>query len=225
MSDRLARWVFWVGTLFSLVLFLALTVDTHARFAALTHADTARRPGRGRQAGVRDAQLQRLPHHPRLRRLLRARPDPRLRPGSAQTAITRRLEHPEAAFADSYRKMPQQRLAAAEIADIAAYLAGWTGSRTTTGRRRTRPRAGSARPSGCWPARSLSPGAALVKQESCLACHALGDARRAGRPAARVDRREARRRLDRRVPRGSGRSSHPGTRCLPTATSRRRSAG
>ena len=39
MSHRTAKLIFWIGTLLSLVLFLALTVDTTRQFAALTHAD------------------------------------------------------------------------------------------------------------------------------------------------------------------------------------------
>ena len=39
MTEKAAKWIFWVGTLSSLVLFLALTVDTNSQFAALTHSD------------------------------------------------------------------------------------------------------------------------------------------------------------------------------------------
>lgn len=36
--------------------------------------------------------------------------------------IRRRLEQPQVAFADSYRKMPQQNLSEEEVADVIAYL-------------------------------------------------------------------------------------------------------
>ena len=39
MSTKTAKWIFWLGTMSSLILSLALTVDTHGQFAALTHAD------------------------------------------------------------------------------------------------------------------------------------------------------------------------------------------
>jgi mitochondrial fission protein ELM1 len=39
MTERTAKIIFWVGTLSSLALFLALTLDTHRKFDALTHAD------------------------------------------------------------------------------------------------------------------------------------------------------------------------------------------
>ncbi len=39
MSWKTARWIFYLGTVVSLVLFLALTLDTHRQIQALTHAD------------------------------------------------------------------------------------------------------------------------------------------------------------------------------------------
>ena len=39
MSGKTARWIFYVGTLVSLVLFLGLTLDTHRQIETLTHAD------------------------------------------------------------------------------------------------------------------------------------------------------------------------------------------
>lgn len=39
MSWNLARWIFYLGTFISLILFLGLTVDTHRQIQTLTHAD------------------------------------------------------------------------------------------------------------------------------------------------------------------------------------------
>lgn len=39
MSPKAAKWIFYIGTLISLVLFLGLTVDTHRQVKALTRAD------------------------------------------------------------------------------------------------------------------------------------------------------------------------------------------
>jgi nitric oxide reductase subunit C len=39
MSARTAKWIFYLGTLISLVLFLGLTVDTHRQVQTLTRAD------------------------------------------------------------------------------------------------------------------------------------------------------------------------------------------
>ncbi len=39
MSQKTAKWIFYVGTLISLAVFLGLTVDTHRQVRTLTHAD------------------------------------------------------------------------------------------------------------------------------------------------------------------------------------------
>ncbi len=39
MNQNVAKAVFWIGTLTSLILFLALTVDSHGRFDELANAD------------------------------------------------------------------------------------------------------------------------------------------------------------------------------------------
>lgn len=39
MTAKTARWIFYLGTLSSLVLFLGLTADTHRQIGALTHVD------------------------------------------------------------------------------------------------------------------------------------------------------------------------------------------
>ncbi len=121
MSERAAKLIFWIGTLSSLVLFLALTIDTTRQFASLTHANRLdEQVVAGKHA---------FEHYncndchtilgfggyyaPDLTRAY-------LRLG--ESAITRRLKTPDVAFADSYRKMPQQNLSEKEVADITAYL-------------------------------------------------------------------------------------------------------
>jgi len=174
MTERTAKWIFWAGTLSSLGLFLALTVDTQGQFAALTHADRLdERVVAGKRAFER--------HNcndchtilgfggyyaPDLTRAYS-------RLGSA--TILRRLKEPEVAFADSYRKMPQQHLTQEEMDDITAYLEWVSGidnhdwppqhSEARWKRSTERLLAGA----------TLSPAAALVRQEDCLSCHALGD--------------------------------------------------
>jgi nitric oxide reductase subunit C len=91
-----------------------------------------------------------------------------------EDGIRRRLEHPEVAFADSYRKMPQQHLREQEIEDIVAYLR-WVGNienhdwppqdSPNRWKRTTERVLASAK---------LSPAAALIQQEGCLSCHTLG---------------------------------------------------
>ena len=172
MSHSAAKWVFWAGTLVSLALFLALTVDTHGQFAALTHADklddhvvAGKRAFQARNCNDCHTILGFGGYYaPDLTRVV-AR--------MGEDAIVRRLEHPEVAFADSYRKMPQQHLGAQEIADIVAYLR-WVGN---IDNHDWPPQDSPAR----WKrstervlaAAALSPAAALVQQEGCLTCHTL----------------------------------------------------
>jgi nitric oxide reductase subunit C len=174
MSMTAAKWVFWLGTLSSLVLFLLLTVDTHGQFAALTHADKLDETV---VAGKRAFQSRNCNDcHTILGFGGYYAPDlTRVHTRLGADAIKRRLAHPELVFKDSYRKMPQQNLSQQEIDDLAAYLAWVDGidnhdwpphDSTARWKRSTERMLASA---------TLSPAAALVEQEGCLTCHALGD--------------------------------------------------
>jgi len=173
MSERVAKLIFWVGTLSSLALFLALTWDTHRSFAALTHADKLdARVVAGKKAferhncndchtilgfgGYYAPDLTRV--HKRL----------------GDDAIRLRLESPEKVFAASYRKMPQQHLAPEEIdrlIDFLRWVSDIDNHDWPPQDSEARLKAGTRR---LLAGASLSPGAALVAQESCLTCHALG---------------------------------------------------
>jgi len=184
MNDKIARWIFWVGTLTSLALLLVLTVDSHARFDALTNADKL---DARVVAGKRAFELRNCNDcHIILGFGAYYAPDlTRVWTRLGEGGVRRRLEHPEIVFAASFRKMPQQRLAAEEIADIAAYLQ-WV-SRIDN---HDWPPQDSSRRWKSATARavagaSLSPGAALVNQEECLACHSLGDT--GGTTASRLE--------------------------------------
>ncbi len=173
MSERAAKLVFWIGTLSSLVALLALTWDTHRSFAALTHADRLdAKVVQGKRVFERrncnDC-------HTILGFGAYYAPDlTRAYARVGEDAIRLRLQSPETALASSYRKMPQMRLPAAEVDRLVDFLR-WVSdienndwppqdsqARLTASTRRLL--AGAA----------LSPGAALVNQEACLACHALG---------------------------------------------------
>ena len=114
MGEKTAKWVFWAGTLSSLVLFLALTIDTNGQFAALTNADKL--DGQV-VAGKRAFERHNCNdchtilgfggyYAPDLTRAYRR---------VGEDAIKRRLEHPEIAWQRSYRKMPQQHLTQQEV--------------------------------------------------------------------------------------------------------------
>jgi nitric oxide reductase subunit C len=184
MSERMAKGIFWVGTLVSLGIFLAMTVHTHESFAALTHADALdEHVVEGKRAFERhncnDC-------HTILGFGAYYAPDlTRAHARLGEDAIRRRLESPEVAFASSYRKMPQQHLAPAEIDDLVAFLRwvsnidnhDWPPQDSPARWKRSTERilAGAA----------LSPAAALVQQESCLDCHSLGG--RGGTAAPRLE--------------------------------------
>jgi nitric oxide reductase subunit C len=174
MTERMAKLIFWVGTLSSLALFLALTWDTHRSFAALTHAD---RLDAAVVAGKRVFEKHNCNdchtilgfggyYAPDLTRAFK-----RL----GEDGVRLRLASPEKAFADSYRKMPQQHLAPGEIDGLVSFLR-WVSEidnhdwppqdSDTRWKASTRRLVGGA---------AMSPGAALVSQENCLACHALGN--------------------------------------------------
>jgi nitric oxide reductase subunit C len=174
MSEKAAKLIFWVGTLASLVLFLVLTVDTTAQFDTLTHAD---RLDAQVVAGKRAFQRHNCNDcHTILGFGGYYAPDlTRAHDRIGEDGIKRRLTQPEVAFAGSYRKMPQQNLAEQEVADIAAYLRwvngienhDWPPQDSTARWKRSTERMLAAA--------AVSPAAALVEQENCLSCHALGD--------------------------------------------------
>jgi nitric oxide reductase subunit C len=174
MSERFAKWIFWGGTLASLALFLALTVDTHVQFAALTHADKLDHQV---VAGKRTFERHNCNDcHTILGFGAYYAPDlTRAWKRLGEDAIRRRLEHPEVAFASSYRKMPQQHLSQKEIDELVAYLRWVSGidnhdwppqDSAARWKRSTERILASA---------AMTPAAALVQQESCLSCHTLGE--------------------------------------------------
>lgn len=172
MSDRLAKAIFWVGTLSSLAVFLFMTQRTHASFDALTRADKLdEKVVAGKRAFERhncnDC-------HTILGFGAYYAPDlTRAYARLGEDAVRRRLEAPEVVFKDSYRKMPQQHLTKQEIEDLVAFL-GWVSGidnhdwppqdSPNRWKRSTERLLGSA---------AMSPAAALVSQENCLACHSL----------------------------------------------------
>lgn len=173
MTERTAKLIFWVGTLTSLALFLALTVDTHRQFDALTHAD---RLNDQVVAGKRAFERHNCNDcHTILGFGGYYAPDlTRVYTRLGGDSIRRRLEHPEVAFADSYRKMPQQHLEPQEIEDVVAYLAWVSGIENHDWPPQHSEQRWKRSTDRLLANAVLSPAAALVKQEECLSCHALG---------------------------------------------------
>ncbi len=174
MTERTAKLIFWVGTLASLVLFIALTVDTHRRFDALTHAD---RLDAAVVAGKRAFERRNCNDcHTILGFGGYYAPDlTRAYSRMGEETIRARLKRPELALASSWRKMPQQRLPDSEVDSIVAFLrwvAGIDNHDWPPQDSQVRWNASTGHILGT----ALSPGAALVREQNCLACHALGSA-------------------------------------------------
>jgi nitric oxide reductase subunit C len=170
MTDKTAKLIFWVGTLSSLALFLILTVDTHRQVGALTNAD---RLSDQVLDGKRAFQKYNCNdchtilgfggyYSPDLTRVYSRRgPD----------YIRNTLEHPEVAFANSFRKMPQQNISDAEVENLIAFFT-WVNDIDThdwppqdSPKRRAANRLTSAA--------GVSRGAALFKESGCFDCHRL----------------------------------------------------
>jgi nitric oxide reductase subunit C len=156
MSTRTAKLIFWIGTLSSLVLFLALTFDTTRQFAALTHADkldeqvvSGKRAFERRNCNDCHTILGFGGYYA---------PDlTRAYPRIGEDAIRRRLEAPEIVFAD-----------------ITAYLRWVSNIENHDWPPQDSPNRWKRSTERMLAAAALSPGAALVQQEGCLGCHTLG---------------------------------------------------
>ena len=173
MSDRTARLIFWIGTVASLALFLAMTVHTHGAVDALTHADALdERVVAGKRAFERhncnDC-------HTILGFGAYYAPDlTRAYARLGEDAVRRRLESPELVFSTSYRKMPQQHLAPQEIEDVVAFLRWVSGIENHDWPPQDSPNRWKRSTERLLATATMTPAAALVKQENCLECHALG---------------------------------------------------
>ncbi len=169
MSAKAARWIFYLGTLSSLVLFLALTADTHRQIQTLTHAD---------QLSAQVISGKRVWHkyncndcHTILGFGAYYAPDLTKaywrRGGEGIKAVLRTPEK-----FTTWRKMPRFHLTDAELDDLVAFLQ-WTSAIDTHDwppqDQRFRSAAGRAVALG------LSPGATLFQEKGCFACHQLND--------------------------------------------------
>ena len=172
MTKRIAFHIFLWGTLFSAVLFLWLTWDTHHQVAALSHADTLSAEV---IAGKRAFEKYNCNdchtilgfggyYAPDLTKVVK-------RLGAE--GVRYRIQSPDKAFAASPRKMPVQGISVAELDHLVAFFS-WVGeidngdwppqdSPARLSRAALRLTAGAG----------LSPGAAVFQTKGCMNCHAL----------------------------------------------------
>lgn len=167
MTTRTARLIFYLGTLTSLVLFLALTADTHRQIGALTHVD---------QLSETVVAGKRVWHkyncndcHTILGFGSYYAPDMTKvywrRGGEGIKAVVRNPEK-----FTTWRKMPRQHLSDQELDQLVAFLK-WTSEIENNDwppqDRKFRAAAGRAVALG------VSPGATLFREKGCFACHGL----------------------------------------------------
>ncbi len=169
MTTKVARWVFYLGTFSSLVLFLVLTVDTHRQIQTLTHAD---------QLSPQVIAGKRVWHkyncndcHTILGFGAYYAPDlTRTYWRRGSEGIKAVLRKPEQFT--SWRKMPRFPLSDQELDDLVAFLQ-WTSAIDTHDWPpqdvKYRAAAGRAVTLG------MSPGATLFQEKGCFACHQLYD--------------------------------------------------
>jgi nitric oxide reductase subunit C len=172
MTKRIAFWIFLLGTISSAILFLALTWDTHRQVAALSHVD---------KLSEQVVEGKRLfekyncndchtilgfggYYAPDLTKVVQR---------VGEEGIRFRVKSPEKAFASSWRKMPNLKVADAEIESMIAFFT-WVGnvdngdwppqdSRRRFSRGEERMVAGAG----------VSPGAAVFQTRGCMNCHSL----------------------------------------------------
>lgn len=167
MSPKVSRWIFYLGTLTSLALFLALTVDTHREIRTLTHAD---RLSDEVVAGKRVWHRYNCNDcHTILGFGSYYAPDMtkaywRLGADGIKAAI----RNPEAFT--TWRKMPRLPLSDQELENLVAFLQ-WTSMIDTQGwpPQDQRLKAASAQAAAV----GVSPGAMLFRAKGCFACHRL----------------------------------------------------
>jgi nitric oxide reductase subunit C len=170
-----AKWVFWGGTLVSLAVFGVLTVDTHRQLGALTHAE---RLDDSVVAGKRAFERHNCNDcHTILGFGGYYAPDlTRAWTRIGEGAIRRLLREPHVAFAGSYRLMPRQGVSEEEAQQLVAFLRWVDGIENHDWPPQDSPRRWKRSTERLLATSTLSTGAALVQQEACLTCHALGDA-------------------------------------------------
>ena len=172
MTKKTAYWIFLLGTIASAIVFLAATYDTHVQVAALSNADKIDdRVVAGKRAfekyNCNDCHTILgfgAYYAPDLTRVIQ-------RIGEDGTRY--RIREPEKAFANSWRKMPQQNVSDREITDLVAFFR-WVGEINNNDWPPQDSRKRLSRGEQMMVAKvGVSPGAAVFQSKGCMNCHAL----------------------------------------------------
>jgi len=169
MSPKTARWIFYLGTLISLLIFLGLTVDTHRQVQTLTHAA---------QLSDQVVAGKRVWHkyncndcHTILGFGAYYAPDmTKVYWRRGEEGIKAMVRTPEKFT--TWRKMPHFPVTEEELNDLVAFLK-WTSEIDTN---EWPPQdAKLRRTASAAVAMGVSPGAALFKDKGCFGCHRMND--------------------------------------------------
>jgi len=172
MTKKVAFWIFLLGTIFSAIVFLAATWDTHRQVAVLSNADKlSDRVIAGKWAfqkyNCNDC-------HTILGFGAYYAPDlTRVVQRVGEDGIRFRIKDPEKALANSWRKMPNLHVTDAEVEDMIAFFQ-WVGEVNNNDwppqdskKRLSRGEQAMVATVG------VSPGAAVFQTKGCMNCHSL----------------------------------------------------
>jgi len=172
MTKKTAFWIFLLGTLSSAALFLWATYDTHRQVAALSNADKLSDQV---VAGKRTFEKYNCNdchtilgfggyYAPDLTKVVQR---------VGEDGIRYRLKSPELAFANSFRKMPNQHVTDQEITDLIAFFS-WVGEINNNDWPPQDSKKRMSRGAQLMVATvGVSPGAAVFQTKGCMNCHSL----------------------------------------------------
>jgi len=174
LTKKTAKGIFWVGTLSSLVLFLALTVDTHRQVNMLTNVDKLSDQV---VAGKRVWEKYNCNDcHTILGFGGYYAPDmTRSYKRLGEVGLRERVMKPEVIFARSWRKMPQQNLKKQEVEDLIVFFQWVSNIDTHDWPPQDSEKMLSSSTRKLIAMVGMSPGVALFKDKGCLGCHRVGE--------------------------------------------------
>ena len=172
MTKKTAFWIFLIGTISSAAVFLWATYDMHRQVVTLAHVDKLSDQV---VAGKKVFEKHNCNDcHTILGFGAYYAPDlTRVVQRVGEDGIRFRVKNPEKAFANSWRKMPQQNLTDVEITDLLAFFT-WVGEVNNNDWPPQDSKKRISRGEQMMVASvGVSPGAAVFQSKGCMNCHSL----------------------------------------------------